>query len=81
MTEILKFKLALRTDATITVHNGAGQPEAWYKPGAEAATTWGGVPSAEELATEYRRLQAATFPILAEVLESSRALLAKGESP
>jgi hypothetical protein len=72
---IEKFELQVSMDATITVFDGAGNPTDWLKPGAQAKTTWQGVPSETELALRYRDMQQAIAVVLGDVVENTRKRL------
>lgn len=77
MTEIEKFELRLRMDATITVYDGTGQATDWLKPGSEAGMTWKGMPTQEEVALRYEDLAAVASATLESVIISARARLDK----
>lgn len=72
MTEVEKFELRVRMDATVTIFDALGQATDWVKPGSEVATTWRGVPTEEELALRFRAMTNVTQATLEDVLTSIR---------
>lgn len=75
VTEIEKFELKISMSATVTVFDPAGQPSDWLKPASEAAYTWRGVPSQEEIVLRYRDLSDVTSITLEDVLVTVRKRL------
>lgn len=80
MTEVEKFKLTVKMEATITVFNAMGEPENWLKPGSEASMTWRGVPTQDELVLGYDNLSTVAKATLEDVVVSSRKRLDESRS-
>lgn len=72
MTEIEKFELRLRMDATVSVYDSMGNATDWLKPGSETATTWKGMPVNEEIILRFRAMSDITSGTLEDVILAVR---------
>lgn len=73
--EIERFELMVKMEATITVYDQTGRPDAWLKPATSASCSWKGVPSEVELGLRYRDLTEATSATLEDVITNARTRL------
>jgi hypothetical protein len=77
MTDIEKFTLKLKMDATVTIHDATGQATDWIKPGSEVSCTWRGVPTEAELLLQYEALAKVASATLEAVLVSAKVEIDK----
>lgn len=70
-TEIERFTLTMKLDATVTLTNAVGESQDWVKPGVTASIGWRGVPTEAELTTASTFLQENVLnPTLNDVLSA-----------
>jgi hypothetical protein len=75
MAETEKFELKVSMNATVTVFNDAGQPVEWLRPGTEAAHTWYGMPTVQEVLMRYQDMAEITSATLKDVLVSAHKMV------
>jgi hypothetical protein len=75
LVTVQRMKLTIKMDATVTVYDASGQPTDWLKPGSEAAVSWNGVPTQEELMLRFNDLTTVTSATLESVLVEVRKKL------
>ena len=78
-TPIERVQLTLRLDATITIYDQSGNPTNWLKPGSEAAVSWKGLPSDQEVSLAYQYLNARNHDALKAVIEETNRQLREND--
>lgn len=74
---IERFELRLCLDATVAITDATGETKHWVKPGSEAATTWAGMPSQEEVVRRYDELSTVVAATLKAVIVQTEEELRK----
>lgn len=76
---IERFELRLRMNATVAITDATGETKHWVKPGSEAAATWAGMPSQEEIVRRYEALSdVASATLKAVIVQSEEELRKRG---
>lgn len=70
-----RFTLTMKLDASLSISSG-GQLQNWIKPGVEAAVSWQGIPTEEQVASATDFLNKEIVePIVAHVIKESQERL------